>query len=136
MGFMTKKKNKLPFSIEKMYFQLKVKNLERAKKFYEDVFNFNVAWYESPEIGWCEFDLPGGNPKLGFNTVKEGESIAEDSGTLTIQVKNIDTAKKYLEEKGVNISEIVDIPNMVSFFNMKDTEGNRIQIVSEPRIRE
>ncbi len=119
-----------------MYFQLKVKDLERVKKFYEDVFSFNVAWHESPKIGWCEFDLPGGNPKLGFNTVEEGESIAEDSGTLTIQVKNIDSAKKYLEEKGVNISEIVDLPNMDSFFNMKDTEGNRIQIVSEPRIRE
>ena len=94
MGFMTKKKNKLPFSIEKMYFQLKVKNLERAKKFYEDIFNFSVAWYESPEIGWCEFDLPGGNPKLGLNTIEESENFAEDSGTLTMEIENMDIAKK------------------------------------------
>ncbi|MHA1414511.1 MAG: VOC family protein [Promethearchaeota archaeon] len=118
-----------------MYFQLKVKDLERAKKFYEDVFNFNIAWYESPDIGWCEFDLPGGKPKLGLNTIGEGENFAEDSGTLTIEVKNIENAKKYLEDKGISTSEIVDLPNMVSFFNMNDTKGNRIQIVSEPRIK-
>jgi len=135
MCFMTRKKNILPFSIKKMYFQLKVKDLERAKKFYEDVFNFNIAWYESPDIGWCEFDLPGGNPKLGLNTFGESENFAEDSRTLTIEVKNIENAKKYLEDKGISTSEIVDLPNMVSFFNMNDTEGNRIQIVSEPRIK-
>ncbi|MHA1232130.1 MAG: VOC family protein [Candidatus Helarchaeota archaeon] len=48
---MIRKKNKLPFSIEKMYFQLKVKDLERVKKFYEDVFSFNVTWHKSPKIG-------------------------------------------------------------------------------------
>ncbi|MHA1232131.1 MAG: hypothetical protein ACTSPQ_15965 [Candidatus Helarchaeota archaeon] len=80
--------------------------------------------------------MPGGNPKLDLSTIEEGENFAEDSGTLTMEVENMDIAKKYLEDKGIGTSEIVDLPNMVSFFNVKNTEGNRIQIVSEPRIKE
>jgi predicted enzyme related to lactoylglutathione lyase len=132
---MTKKK-KIPIDISKMYIQLKVENLERAKKFYEEIFNFNLAWYMSPEVGWCEFDLPGGDPRLGLNTIEEGEKIEPDSATFTIEVKNLDDTKNYLEKKKIETSDIRDIPNMVSYFNMTDSEGNRLQIVSEPRIKE
>lgn len=127
-----KKENRI--SIKRMYFQLKVEDLERAKKFYEDIFNFEIEWYMSPEVGWCEFNLPGGTPRLGLNTIEESESISEDSGTFTIEVNDIESAKDYLTEKGLNPSDITDVPNMVSYFNIYDTEGNRIQIVAAPRI--
>lgn len=130
------KKKKNPIIFERMYFQLKVADIERAKKFYEEIFNFDLSWYMSPEAGWCEFDLPGGTPRLGLNTIAEGDKVIPDSGTFTIEVQNIGPTKKYLEEKGIVTSEIIDIPNMVSYFNMTDSEGNRIQIVSEPRIKE
>ncbi len=132
---MAKKKNN-PIRISRMYIQLKVENLERAKKFYEEVFNFNIAWYMSPEVGWCEFDLPGGTPRLGLNTIEQGEQISPDSGTFTIEVQNLEETKNYLEEQDIKTSEITDIPNMVSYFNTSDSEGNRIQIVSEPRVKE
>ena len=130
------KKKKCPISFDRMYFQLKVGDIERAKKFYEDIFNFDVSWYMSPEVGWCEFDLPGGTPRLGLNTIGEGDKITPDSGTFTIAVGNLEETKKYLEDKGIVTTEITDIPNMVSYFNMTDSEGNRVQIVSEPRIQE
>ncbi len=130
------KKKKNPIRISRMYIQLKVENLERAKKFYEEVFNFNIAWYMSPEVGWCEFDLPGGTPRLGLNTIEQGEQISPDSGTFTIEVQNLEETKNYLEDQDIKTSEITDIPNMVSYFNTSDSEGNRIQIVSEPRVKE
>jgi len=130
------KKKKNPISFDRMYVQLKVGDLERAKKFYEDIFNFDVSWYMSPEVGWCEFDLPGGTPRLGLNTIVEGDKVTPDSGTFTIAVGNLEETKKYLEDKGIVTTEITDIPNMVSYFNMTDSEGNRVQIVSEPRIQE
>jgi predicted enzyme related to lactoylglutathione lyase len=123
-------------SVKRLYFQLKVKDLERAKKFYEDVFNFEIEWYMSPEIGWCEFNLPGGTPRLGLNMIEEGESINEDSGTFTVEVNDIESAKEYLRGKGVYSSDITVVPNMVSYFNINDTEGNRIQIVATPRIND
>jgi len=89
-----------------------------------------------PEVGWSEFELPGDSPHLGLNAVLEGEEFEEDSGTFTIQVKNLEETKNYLEEQGVKTSEITDIPGMVSYFNITDPEGNRVQIVSDPRISE
>ncbi|MFX1594227.1 MAG: VOC family protein [Promethearchaeota archaeon] len=122
-----------PIKIDKMYFQLKVVDIERAKKFYEEIFGFKIEWYEDPEVGWCEFNLPGGDPRLGLNLIEEGD-IAPDSGVFTIQVLNLEETKEYLEEKGIKTTDIVDIPNMVSFFDMTDSEGNRVQIVANPRI--
>ncbi len=117
-----------------IYFQLPVKDLERAKRFYEDVFNLEVAFYVSPEVGWCELQLPGGAPRLGLNTAREGEEIRPDSGTLTIEVEDLEATKEYLEGKGIETTDIEDVPNMVSYFNMMDSEGNRLQIVSDPRV--
>ena len=130
---MTEKKN-FPISYRRMYFQVGVKDLERAKNFYEDILGFEVAWYESPEVGWCEFHLPGSNANLGLNASRKDEHTGADFSVLTLDVKDLEGTKKYLDSKGVETTEIMDNPNYVSFFNMKDSEGNRIQIVGDPRV--
>jgi predicted enzyme related to lactoylglutathione lyase len=129
-------KRKNPIIFDRMIFQIKVIDIERAKKFYEEIFGFENIWYESPEIGWTEFNLPGDSPHLGLNSVEEGEEFEMDSGVLTIQVKNLEETKKFLKRNGIETTEIIDIPDMVSYFNMTDPEGNRVQIVSDPRITE
>jgi predicted enzyme related to lactoylglutathione lyase len=126
--------NKLPIELRSVYFQLRVKDLLRAKKFYEDLFGFEVTWFMSPKAGWCEFRLPGGDFRLGLNAVQEGEDFDPMWGRLTLDVKDLIATKKYLHEKGVETSEIFDIPSMVSYFNLKDSEGNTIQVVSDPRV--
>ncbi|MHA1671113.1 MAG: VOC family protein [Promethearchaeota archaeon] len=55
-----------------MLFQVEVKDLDRAKKFYEDLFGFKNIWYMSPEVGWTEFELPGDSLHLGLNAVLGG----------------------------------------------------------------
>jgi len=57
------------------------------------------------------------------------------SGTLSMEVEELDSCISYLESKGVETSEIIDVPNMISYFNVKDTEGNPIQFVTEPRVK-
>ena len=128
------KKKDFPISYRRMYFQVGVKDLERAKNFYEEVFGFEVAWYEGPEIGWCEFHLPGSKANLGLNASRKDEHTGTDFSVLTLDVKDLEGTKKYLDSKGVETTEIMDNPNFVSFFNMKDSEGNRIQIVGDPRV--
>lgn len=127
-------KKRSPIIFDRMIFQLKVRDLDRAKKFYEEIFGFTNIWYEGPEVGWTEFDLPGDSPHLGLNPVEEGEEFEMDSGVFTIQVKNLEETKEFLDKNEIETSEIRDIPNMVSYFNMTDPEGNRVQIVSDPRI--
>jgi predicted enzyme related to lactoylglutathione lyase len=120
---------KYPLSYRTVYFQLKVDDLERAKKFYEEVFGLDVTWYLSPEVGWCELQLPGGAPRLGLNS---GET---SGGVLTFEVEDLEGSKKYFESKNIETTPIVDNPDMVSYFNLNDSEGNRIQIVSDPRVK-
>jgi predicted enzyme related to lactoylglutathione lyase len=118
---------KYPIAYRTVYFQLKVEDLERAKRFYEEVFGLEVSWYMSPEVGWCELNLPGEGSRLGLNAGGSG-------GVLTFDVEDLEAAKAYLEGKGLEMSEITDNPDMVSYFNTKDSEGNAIQIVSDPRV--
>ncbi len=129
-------KKKSPIIFDRMIFQIKVRDIERAKKFYEEIFGFENIWYEGSEIGWTEFNLPGDSPHLGLNSVEEGEEFEMDSGVFTIQVKNLVETRNFLKKNGIETSEITDIPDMVSYFNMTDPEGNRVQIVSDPRITE
>ena len=52
-----------------------------------------------------------------------------------MDVEDLDACKSYFESKGIEASDITDIPNMVSYFNLKDPEGNPIQVVAEPRVK-
>jgi len=122
---MTEKK--YPISYRTVYFQLKVDDLDRAKQFYEEIFGLDVTWYLSPEVGWSELQLPGGAPRLGLNT------SPDSGGVLTFDVDDLERSKRYLESKKVKTTDIIDVPDMVSYFNLSDSEGNRVQIVSDPR---
>ena len=123
-----------PLKFKSIYFQLRAKDLERAKKFYEDVFNLEVTWYMSPEAGWCELRLPGTGSRIGLNALGEGEVADPNWGKLTMEVEDLEGAKEHLAGKGVETTEIVDVPGMVSYFGLADSEGNQLQIVSDPRI--
>ena len=48
---------------------------------------------------------------------------------------DLEATKSYLEGKGLETGEMTDVPDMVSYFNTVDSEGNRIQIVSDPRVK-
>jgi predicted enzyme related to lactoylglutathione lyase len=128
---MSKKK---AVSVRKILFQLRVKDIERAKKFYEDVFNLKVSWYLSPEIGFCELFLPDKTTTLGLYVGKEEDPDWEWGSMLTFDVEDLEAAERYLKEKGVETTQIVDKPSEISYFNVKDSEGNTIQIVGKPRV--
>jgi predicted enzyme related to lactoylglutathione lyase len=126
--------DKIPFKNDSIYFQYNVSDFDKAKAFYKDIFGFELSWDGGAEVGWCEFNLPVQGAKLGLNLQKERD-FSNDSGVLTFDVTNLDSTKSYLEGKEVKTSDIVDIPDMVSYFNCWDTEGNRIQFVAEPRVK-
>jgi len=130
----TTMKKEFPSKKDSIYFQYNVKDIDRAKKFYTDIFGFEITWDGGTEVGWCELALPVKGVKLGLNLKREGE-ITPGSGVLTFDVTDLDAAKSYLEDKDVKTTDITDIPNMVSYFDMYDSEGNIIQIVAEPRVK-
>ena len=123
-----------PMKVTTVYFQVNVGDMERAKRFYSDVLGLEVVFAPPPEAGWCEMQLPGGAPRLGLNLPAEGSETSR-SGRMMMEVEDIEGAKAYLEGRGVETSDYTDIPGMVTYFYIEDTEGNAIQIVSEPRVK-
>lgn len=126
--------NNLP-KIIRTYFQVKVDDLLRAKEFYQETFGFDVAYFEGANIGWAEMQLPG-EARLGLNLRRPDENKPKSWGILTVEVENIEASWEYFKQKGTTPTEIYDNPNNISFFNIKDSEGNDVQIVSEPRIKD
>ncbi len=131
---MRDKKWPMPYRDGSVYFQYQVKDFTRATKFYEEIMGFEKKWDGGSEAGWAEFELPVEGARLGLNLIRGGEH-RQGSGTLTIDVIDLEECKTYLEGKGLETTDIVDVPNMVSYFNTKDSEGNPIQFVSEPRVK-
>ncbi|MFX0090936.1 MAG: VOC family protein [Candidatus Hodarchaeota archaeon] len=121
-------------STETVYFSIEVTNMERAKKFYQDVFKFEVTFDGGEEVGWTELDLPVAGAKLGLNLKTEGE-IRPGLGKLVLVATDLDAIKAYLEKKSIKTTDITDIPDMVSYFDIYDSEGNMVQIVSDPRVK-
>ncbi len=119
--------------MDQVYFQYDVKDFSRAKKFYADVLGLEKTWDGGEEAGWVEFALPVTGARVGLNLKREGE-ISQGSGTLTLVVKDLDVTRSYFQKQGIKATEIKDVPDMVSYFNIEDTEGNLIQVVSDPRI--
>jgi predicted enzyme related to lactoylglutathione lyase len=78
--------------------------------------------------------IPGSGSRLGLNALGEGEVVDPNWGKLTLDVEDLEAAKSYLAGKGVETTEIVDVPGMVSYFGFEDSEGNKLQIVSDPRV--
>ena len=124
----------IPYSKESVYFQYDVKDFNRARKFYEETLGFEKTWDGGEEAGWMEFALPITGARLGLNYKREGE-IERGSGTLTLVVDDLVVTKEYLKSKKVDSDDIVDIPDMVSYFNFYDSDGNRLQAVADPRVK-
>ena len=123
----------IPYKKDSIYFQYHIKDFDRAKKFYEEIMGFEKVWDGGTEAGWAEFALPVEGARLGLN-LQEGE-IKKGSGTLTINVEDLDKTREYFNSKELSPTDIVDIPDMVSYFNIEDTEGNPIQVVADPRVK-
>jgi predicted enzyme related to lactoylglutathione lyase len=124
---------KNPIKIRRIYFQIKVDDLIRAKDFYNELFKFPVGFFKGVELGWAEMELPG-EARLGLNLRRPNDEKPKSWGILTVDVENLKECWEYMKEIGLNPTEIYDNPNNVSFYNIKDSEGNSIQIVGDPRV--
>ncbi len=122
------------FKNNSIIFEIDVKDLDRAKKFYIEKFGLEVMWDGGNEVGWCQMKLPVPGTSLGLNLLREGE-VTKGSGMLYFDTADLDAVEKLLKEKGVETKPIHDIPDMVSILVAIDPDGNEIGIVAEPRVK-
>jgi predicted enzyme related to lactoylglutathione lyase len=109
-----------------------VTDWERAKKFYDDVLGWPVAWSDDG-IGWREYGAEG-EAHVSINKWEPHEGHPNrppvDGGTtLILAVDNAAQVTADLRQKGIQCDDPVTIPGVVTYGTFYDPEGNRIQFV-------
>ena len=60
------------------------------------------------------------------------------SWNLQIEVKDLTSERQRLLEQGIEATEIKGVPKVISYFDVKDADGNRIRwfqvLTSDPKV--
>jgi predicted enzyme related to lactoylglutathione lyase len=110
-----------------------VTNWQQAKKFYGETLGLPVAAFMGDEVGWMEFGEHDGT-HLALNLWRGPDPVPPHNGGATV-VFSVDDAYKAVAElrrRGVKCEDVEAIPNMVTFANCYDPEGNRFQVAGPP----
>jgi uncharacterized protein len=116
-----------------VFFELPADNLERAKKFYEDVFNWKITHNPALDIymlGTAPSDKRGRSSEPGtVNGLMSMRRNADSVTVVTIEVSDIDSAIQEVEKHGGRIAQKKQqIPQVGFAAYFKDTEGNTVQL--------
>jgi predicted enzyme related to lactoylglutathione lyase len=107
---------------------LEVKDLAASKTWYAEVLGCEV-FYELAEFGWCELKTPVERSLLALSQVEPGKAPAGTAGAyVSFGTLDVEAARKWLVEKGVQVGEIVEIPETVKLLHFADPDGNRLML--------
>lgn len=108
---------------------IQVKNIKDSIKWYSDVLGFKLL-YHIEDMAWAELATEIKGVNVGLSQV---ENPAKLSGTkLTFGVKNIDSARKLLEQKKVRFDgPTQEIPGMVKLATFFDPTGNALMFYQD-----
>lgn len=105
-----------------------VKDWEAAKKFYTEVLEWPVA-YASDELGWYEFGVDH-EAHIALTLWTEDGPPPTHGPIVLFSVDDTHAAAKALKAKGVKVTDVVDIPGVVSYATFYDPEGNQLQFAA------
>jgi len=105
---------------------LPVSDFDASIRWYQDVLGFELA-YRIDDMGWAELKSPVERVFVGLS---QAERVDPKGGpTLTWGVKDIEKARRTLEQKGVRFDgEIVTYPGMVRLSTFFDPDGHKMML--------
>jgi len=111
-----------------VHFEINTDDPLRAKKFYEDVFNWKIKKWEGPMEYWT-IDA-GDEDEEGISGGLQKREEPEDQIFNYIKVSSVDNFSKKIEESGGTLeSPKITVPGVGDFYMFKDTEGNKLGIM-------
>jgi predicted enzyme related to lactoylglutathione lyase len=110
-----------------------VTDWQQAKNFYGQTLGLPTAGYISDEVGWMEFGDKEGTT-LAISLWRGPEPVPPRNGgaTVVFEVEDVYETIRELRQRGVRCDDIIAIPNMVTYANFYDPEGNRLQVAGPP----
>lgn len=118
------------------WFEIPVNDMDRAKKFYEDVFKIEIAVQDLGNLlmGWFPSDHEG--PGATGTLVKAETYVPSYEGTMVyFAVEDIDDVVPGIEPAGgkmINTKQSIGEYGFVAHF--EDTEGNRVALHQAPEM--
>ena len=113
-----------------VHFEINADDPIRAKKFYEDVFNWKIEKWEGPMEYWT-IDA-GDEDEEGISGGLQKREQPEDQIFNYIKVSSVDEFSKKIEESGGSLaSPKIVVQGVGNFYMFTDTEGNKLGIMQE-----
>ena len=113
-----------------VHFELNVKNIEKTKEFYENVFNWDIEKWKGPMEYWLV--MTGDEKKPGIDGGIGKVEDDQPSVINTIDVKDIDDVVKKIKKNGGKIiTPKHAVPGVGWLAYFKDTEGLIFGIMQE-----
>ncbi len=110
-----------------------VSDWQRAKRFYGETLGLPVAAFMGDEVGWMEFGEKEGVHLAISKWQAPGPVPTGDAGaTVIFEVEDAYATVADLRNKGVRCEDVVAIPQMVTYANFYDPDGNRLQVAGPP----
>jgi len=111
------------------HFEINADDIERAKKFYEKTFDWEIEKWESGEYWVIK---AGEDDEEGINGGLQKREEPEDQIFNYIRVNSVEDAKSKVEKFGGTIvSPKITVPGVGYFYMFNDTEGNKLGIMEE-----
>jgi len=105
-----------------------VTDWQRAKKFYSETLGLPVAFYMGDEVGWMQFGEKMGLTWRSICGPAPTRSAAQWRATVVFAVDDAHATVAELRKRGVKCDDPLAVPDMVTYANFYDPEGNRLQI--------
>lgn len=116
------------FMIKKVAFTMyPVKNMERARHFYEQILGINVGKI-CAQGAWVEYDLQGGGCFALTTLAEDVEPSANAGGRIAFEVENMDELVKQLKLQRIEFKLDTFLTPVCRMAIILDSEGNAITL--------
>ena len=106
-----------------------VSDWQKAKKFYSETLGLPVAAFITDEVGWMEFGEKDDVHLAIMLWNRPGPMPKGPGGAIAVfAVDDAYAAVAELRRKGVKCDDVVAVPNMVTFADFYDPDGNQLQV--------
>jgi predicted enzyme related to lactoylglutathione lyase len=111
-----------------VHFEIPTDDPERASKFYNQVFDWNINKWDGPQDYWLAETGTNGEPGINGGLMRRIPEFP--TVTNTIGVDSVDEyTRKITENGGTIVAPKMPIPGMGWLAYFKDTEGNTFGIM-------